>query len=277
MNNVIANLSMENIITSPMDTEDEDLVDLIPEEDEGIYDEHNWSFHASDEDDGSPPSGIYDGYKTPTTNWSFRASDEDDGSPPSGIYDGYKTPTTNWSFRASDEDDGSPPKSNELELNPLPNSRLFHGSNKDSVSENLLISSIILILFIFAIITASGLLKIMIGVVVFFGLVGCSTLKSPAMQNGALADGDVSGDSSGSGSIRHRNQEQQGAPMPENFCSDCPYEVLGIQRDATREDIKKAYHKLVRSYHPDKNPNEWAKGAFLRLKEAYDRLKKSEE
>ena len=51
------------------------------------------------------------------------------------------------------------------------------------------------------------------------------------------------------------------------------YEVLGVKRDAGEEDIKKAYRKLARKYHPDVNPGDrTAEERFKELNEAYEVL-----
>lgn len=49
------------------------------------------------------------------------------------------------------------------------------------------------------------------------------------------------------------------------------YGILGVPRDATEEDIKKAYRKLAMQYHPDRNPgNEaWANEKFKEINEAF--------
>ncbi len=51
------------------------------------------------------------------------------------------------------------------------------------------------------------------------------------------------------------------------------YEVLGVQRNATEAEIKKAFKKLAMKYHPDRNPdNKEAEEKFKEAKEAYDIL-----
>lgn len=50
------------------------------------------------------------------------------------------------------------------------------------------------------------------------------------------------------------------------------YEVLGVARAATDEEIKKAYRKLARQYHPDQNKDPGAQAKFVEIQEAYDTL-----
>ena len=51
------------------------------------------------------------------------------------------------------------------------------------------------------------------------------------------------------------------------------YEVLGLSRTATVEEIKKDYRKLAVKYHPDKNPGDKAaEEKFKELSEAYEAL-----
>jgi len=47
------------------------------------------------------------------------------------------------------------------------------------------------------------------------------------------------------------------------------YEILGVKRDATEEEIKKAYRKLALQYHPDRNKSKEAEEKFKEISEAY--------
>jgi molecular chaperone DnaJ len=51
------------------------------------------------------------------------------------------------------------------------------------------------------------------------------------------------------------------------------YKTLGVDKKATAEDIKKAYRKLARQYHPDRNPDDkQAEARFKEISQAYDVL-----
>ena len=52
------------------------------------------------------------------------------------------------------------------------------------------------------------------------------------------------------------------------------YELLGVAKGASLDDVKKAYRKLAMQHHPDKNPGDKnAETKFREINEAYDVLK----
>lgn len=51
-----------------------------------------------------------------------------------------------------------------------------------------------------------------------------------------------------------------------------PYRILGVTRRASQADIKKAYKKLVRKWHPDKNKHPQAEDRFIEISKAYEIL-----
>ena len=60
-----------------------------------------------------------------------------------------------------------------------------------------------------------------------------------------------------------------------------PYSVLGVSRDASDDEIKKAYRNLSRKYHPDaniNNPNkDQAEAKFKEVQQAYQQIMKERE
>ena len=56
-----------------------------------------------------------------------------------------------------------------------------------------------------------------------------------------------------------------------------PYKILGVNRDASDEEIKKAYRRLAKQYHPDRNPGDAeAARKMQQVNDAYEQIKNPE-
>ncbi|KAF8213427.1 hypothetical protein K438DRAFT_1803961 [Mycena galopus ATCC 62051] len=63
------------------------------------------------------------------------------------------------------------------------------------------------------------------------------------------------------------------ASAPLRAAQKDPYQVLGVERDATAAQIKKVYFQLARKYHPDTSTDKGAQDKFVEIQAAYDILK----
>lgn len=65
--------------------------------------------------------------------------------------------------------------------------------------------------------------------------------------------------------------------LRQSTMADDPYRVLGVSPDATDAEIKRAYRKLARQHHPDRNPGDAAaEGRFKEIQAAYDQIETPE-
>src|SRR6202161_1030606 len=62
-----------------------------------------------------------------------------------------------------------------------------------------------------------------------------------------------------------------GEERPDAMADADPYDLLGVARDASQQDIRKAYRRLAKKLHPDLNPGDKdAQRKFQQLSAAYD-------
>jgi len=75
--------------------------------------------------------------------------------------------------------------------------------------------------------------------------------------------------------IKHykHSQPQRGFRTSQVLCArDDFYNELGVSRNATQAELKAAYFKLAKKYHPDVNKTEVAKERFSHINNAYETL-----
>lgn len=95
----------------------------------------------------------------------------------------------------------------------------------------------------------------------------CNESTGPRHRRGGDEASSASGDKGGD-SGKPYSPEQLEAVKRIKHCKNY-YEILGLSKDATEEDLKKAYRKLALKFHPDKNHAPGATDAFKAIGNAY--------
>lgn len=57
---------------------------------------------------------------------------------------------------------------------------------------------------------------------------------------------------------------------------DNPYKVLGLQEGASDDEVKAAYKRLAKKYHPDLNSSPYAEARMKEINEAYNQIMKGD-
>lgn len=98
----------------------------------------------------------------------------------------------------------------------------------------------------------------------------------PSSSNGASKPEEPKGTSANqhtqSASTGQKSAGERPADIKKILSTKDFYEVLGVTKTSTEDEIKKAYKKLALKYHPDKNHSPGADEAFKKIAQAYDCL-----
>ncbi|KIJ45565.1 hypothetical protein M422DRAFT_59751 [Sphaerobolus stellatus SS14] len=124
----------------------------------------------------------------------------------------------------------------------------------------------------------------------FITSINCSSRSNRFAQSGSrhafsllaapVAQGSRSGNSKASCKFttNHRCQQKKNfhaSPVASSTPKN-PYEVLGVKKDSSPAEIKKAYYQLAKQYHPDTNKEKGAHERFVEIQSAYDLLSDKE-